>query len=252
MINPNVRSFGINASMLMRNAPVLMATDATIDTLIVYDIGKTVQKVSEKKNLLNVLRQLFQRSFYRTLTLNDVESLPEYWNSLKCPVEKLHMHNCIYNFELPVMSILDNVKELQITSKDWISLNAEEIAKNLKQLEKLYIAFDTWDYYSIVISSFVRYSIELTTIKTSHHNNLDKYLVRGLKTWRKERAKLAGANKVTIFVQENVYLKTKWATKTIEHSLIEIKRDSSCQWPNGYGAFNTIDSPTLFSSSESD
>lgn len=45
-----------------------------------------------------------------------------------------------------------------------------------------------------------------------------------------EREKLKGACRVTLFIDEKVYLPTKWAMNGKEFRLIEIRRTSSHRW----------------------
>lgn len=45
-----------------------------------------------------------------------------------------------------------------------------------------------------------------------------------------ERKKLEGARKVTIYVIEDIYLRTKWSTHSINLNLVEIRRFESVDW----------------------
>lgn len=51
-----------------------------------------------------------------------------------------------------------------------------------------------------------------------------------LKAMNEKRKKLAGACKTMIYVHENDFLRTRWATTKISFNLIELKRIQACDW----------------------
>lgn len=46
----------------------------------------------------------------------------------------------------------------------------------------------------------------------------------------REQQNLRAARKVTIYVKENVLLKTKWAKGRTDHTFIKLERIESCKW----------------------
>lgn len=54
--------------------------------------------------------------------------------------------------------------------------------------------------------------------------------VLSLPAMNREREKLHGAQKMTIYVREDIYLATKWALIKNQFSLIRLKRIDSFEW----------------------
>lgn len=90
---------------------------------------------------------------------------------------------------------------------------------NLEQLELLVIDYTDLNYLSLIIRKLVN----LRTIKMGHLNSA---VVLNLFKLNNERRDLARAKKLTIYVPENVFQKTKWTTRNgdIDISHIIMKR----------------------------
>lgn len=63
------------------------------------------------------------------------------------------------------------------------------------------------------------------------------YLVKGvidLTALNEERSKLNGATKVIIYVEERIFLATKFAKANIELSLVMLKRAKAVKWTHHF------------------
>lgn len=115
-----------------------------------------------------------------------------------------------------------NLKYLNI---NWLLENADQIAKELQQLIELEISAASID----AIVSFVRYSSKLSRfhidqIRASKEKcpKFDAFILN------KRRSLLEYAQKLTIYIPEEKFIKLKWASVTTDSSLVEIKREESC------------------------
>lgn len=132
---------------------------------------------------------------------------------------------CIRKFGESQLPQLVNLKEL-------ILLNVTNVAKmdilanNLVNIERLYINASIDE-----IMPFIRQSQKLNKIKLA---SLCKVL--NLAKINTERKKLAGARKITMYVPNDVFLATKWATRNGDTNLehIEMQRSDSFQWNHHY------------------
>lgn len=77
------------------------------------------------------------------------------------------------------------------------------------------------------MAPFIHHSLKLKEIRIrilkGNFRDVD------LAALNEERKKLVGAWKVAIYIKEDVYLESKWALKTIDFSLIELRRFGSAE-----------------------
>lgn len=96
-------------------------------------------------------------------------------------------------------------------------------ANKLENIRHLYVSNGTVDD----ILPFVQQS-----------KNLNKIYFDGdtmkLSILNRERAKLAGARKVTIYVPEKIFLDTKWTIGDVNLEKIEMLRANSLSWDHHY------------------
>lgn len=130
---------------------------------------------------------------------------------------------------LIIISINENYSVPQLTRHSvpvYSQLDEVEILTN--ELAKPFqIHVVVWKFEDIL--PFFRRSTKLNKIKIQYQG---EQKVLNLSMLNKERAKLVGARKMTIYVEDDVYLATKWATKNgdIHLSLVEMRRSSSYEW----------------------
>lgn len=176
------------------------------------------------KMVSTLFNQLFERKFYKRLSLNmehlEMYGVPTLYDDVVLHtikgLEKLRVD--AFNQNPHYSSHLFNVKELKISYCNSYS-DAEIIAKNLVNLKHLNFGVATYEK----ILPFIQQSTKLCTIKFMQWPYVDDFR---LVTLNKEREKLSGAHKVTIYILEPGFLKTKWTTQHGDTNLkmIELKR----------------------------
>ncbi|XP_031636112.1 uncharacterized protein LOC116349002 [Contarinia nasturtii] len=230
-MNPNIWSFEIDADLLWENKMVILETGVKWNDLIVH---VTHPRNTITISIYSLLNTFHTRGHFKRLHLRcgDMLSQPfidriRYLNAL----ETLHVKGepgC-------VLSRLYDLKELHTFSGN---LNMDESAKNLLSLEKV-VFWDTTieDVVSIIRKSVKLKEIQIRTLKEkgrfSAHFNAKNYFQQGalnLIALNGERKQLSGADTVTIFVSEDIFLATKWTTDETSHGLIELKRIMLHDW----------------------
>lgn len=124
---------------------------------------------------------------------------------------------------------LTSVKQLDIKLHYYeiFLSNLNGFSERFINLEKLNIQhYELGENINFVLT-FIQHSTKLKKIKISCGKT---FVFRDLPMWQKVREKLVGAKQVTIYVDDDVNVATKWALKTTDFPLIELKRAESCDW----------------------
>lgn len=116
---------------------------------------------------------------------------------------------------------LIELKQLYIENTPSLS-TVKNIAKNLVNLEFVHFAHAEFDK----IRSFICHSPKITKIVLNPLEKNNENIIN-VETLNKERSKMVNAKKVTIYVDESVYLAVKCRTNQINSNLIELKRGST-------------------------
>lgn len=233
--NPNVRSFSSSIQCIWANRNALLKSDIQLDTLEVkifdYYFRNTDNTTFHFEEIVAQLRQFFDELFARGsykrlfLYLSDVDKQTSKFVVTLKGLEKLCIREIDQIFDLPQ---LINLKELAIF--DGVkTADMEILADSYTNLQRLHICNASIDD----ILPFIHRSPTLNKIKVfakdaAHFNDG----ILSLKRLNEDRGKLLGARKVTVFVPDNIFLKTKWATENgnINLNLIELKRVDSIEW----------------------
>lgn len=230
--NPNTRSFACTALTLWSNKKALLECTAKLDTLELkcWDFHGWFDN---EAILVDVLYQLHTNGFYERLNLSDLGNLYYKGNnrwrlmpflktlcidSICCSsIEPFSTHLVEY-VETGDFPYFWNDKMPSGKSKN------ETLVENLINVERLYVYRETFD-----ILLFIKRLRNLKKLKLFKFGSAETLQLDMLNT---EREKLAGAQKVTIYVPDAVYLATKWATANgnTHFSLIEMKRSKSYEW----------------------
>lgn len=111
-------------------------------------------------------------------------------------------------------------------------MNTKEIMKLLREICRIYN-----EYHDLnVIKPFLRYAPRLKEIKVDYIYDgfpIETSIV-DLAALNKERIKLTGATKITIYVPENNFLVTKFAITKTELSFVRIKRAEEVEWTHEF------------------
>ncbi|XP_055303248.1 uncharacterized protein LOC129568933 [Sitodiplosis mosellana] len=232
--NNHFKRFATNVEMILANSDTFKTTPAKWDVLSV-EFCHTNTFIPSR----DLLNKLYERGrfnevhvYFFTLfnTTFDQESVNEL-TSFK-GLTKLYIDGMEDGTDL---SRLITLKQLYISRASSIA-NTITLATKLFNLE--FIHFTYADVSDIV--PFICQSPKLTKIVVFRLKENDEHILN-LVQLNKERSKLPNARKVTIHVEEHVYLDVKWTKKQTNLSLIEIKRGSSYDTLNH--SFDYMDNP---------
>lgn len=105
--------------------------------------------------------------------------------------------------------------------------DSNNLANKLINLQRLVLS----DALPEDIFNFTSRSVKLNTIVVCCDSfHFSPNLILDLSALNKQRAQLAGAHKINIYVREKIYLATKWAMKQTMFEFIEMKRIESHNW----------------------
>lgn len=227
--NPNIKSFSTNANCLWVNRNLFIGSEVElndlaieIDSSITIDIG----------SFCSLLDALHEQNFYKRLHLyieNVDQNTVRHLAALHA-LEKLYVVNTTPDTDL---STLINLNELGIHIGSTI-LNLDTVAKSLNNLHRIYFYYASSDQ----LLPFIRHSRNLKQIKVrnlesgTHFDDPENILY--LPGLNKERGKLSDAQKVIIYLEEDIYLTTKWTTDKTDYDLISIERGESYIWPHHF------------------
>lgn len=238
-LNPNVCSFSMSSHFLEQNGDCLKRTNVQLDQLTIHS---DCYRENGMNGICNLLKELHRQGFYRRLHLygSFIFSKEDLDEMFSVPAEKLYL-GCFdrdIEFSLPLMPEL---VELGVSFSGEIK-NLEQMAKSLMNITRIYIKHGSVDDLAL----FIRHSAKVKQIKI---NSLDKgqnnnkgnnnkghffnNTIIDLPALNRERRLLRGACKIRIYVNESIYLATKWATMNTDFDLVELKRGQAYEWKHG-------------------
>lgn len=229
--NPQIHSFSTDAKSLLINQHSFLSSDAKLEKLAVdfhhpKNINTDADPLFIVNFLYNLLIDLNQKEFYRSLhmfiTFVDRQNCMQKLFSVK----SLEM---LGGFVISIENPLMKLKELDINKGSEIN-NLNTFPNKMPELERIYFSEATVND----ILPFICHSYKLKIMKIDQL--LDGiYLENGvldLVVLNKEREKLNKARKVVIYVNETVFLATKWIQKEMNFKLIEMRRGESFEYEN--------------------
>lgn len=214
--NPNIRSFGCDVEFLVENEDWLLTANTTFENIfIVFMTSMSAKRVH------SLVGKLHERGFYKKLSLIFISSsqrLIDNWCKLPAVV-RLSYCKCNITKEKINFPVMADVKYLNW--KEYDIMDTKSIKNSLSKfpnIEQIKL-FETKLHHLLVIIGKFK---ELKEIIILFY--MDKNKKINLWALNKERAKLSGAGKVTIYVNEHVYLATKWAYNYRDFKFVELKR----------------------------
>ncbi|XP_055303244.1 uncharacterized protein LOC129568928 [Sitodiplosis mosellana] len=233
--NTHIKRFATNVEMILANSDTFKTIPAKWDVLIVRFCNTNTFNPS--RDLLNELyergrfnevhvyfRTLFPYTYFDQASVNELTSFKG--------LTKLYVQGIENDTDL---SRLITLKQFYIHRAYKIA-NTKTLATKLFNLEFIHFCYAS-DVRDIV--PFICHSPKLTKIVVFRLEEDPDELILNLVQLNKERSKLPNARKVTIYVEEHVYLAVKWTIN--QTSLIEIKRGSSYDTLNH--SFDYMDNP---------
>lgn len=214
--NPNIHTVSFSSEILEEYGPALYKSGMKFQQLIIGSDIKYEDGFNESSFVL--LTKLHKCGFYKTLHLYiavfDLLYSGDDLSILNLPgLEKLRIvYLSSLSFSMPSIR---GLKELSIDRYE-----ARVDFENVKSIERLHI--DQHDHSEIgkIIQDFPM--LKYLKINDCQQNETNTPL--DLVALNKERKKLTGACKITIYVDEKTYFATKCATRKMDLEFVELKR----------------------------
>lgn len=209
-LNPTIRRFKCNHKFLLENEDWLLVTHIQFDSL-------TIENGFFNRELppCSLLNQLYARGFYKKMHLFIWEPNQNFMDEIGKlrGVDILDLRFLDKEFNFPVM---DDVKEMFLYA---IKVDFEVLMKKFQNVERI----ELWNAAFNQMMILIRWSVKLKDLKVAFWH-AEKIQQLNLSILNKEREKLSGARKVTIYVRDDIFLATKWANDGRDFKLIEMKR----------------------------
>lgn len=231
--NPNVRIFSTDAKSLLANRDAFLECDIKLNRLAIEFHPQAINSEIEPNAIVDFfykqLIKLHKRAFFQELHLY-ITFLDHQINVQKLfTLEPLTMLGGYIN-SIEVSAA--NVTELNITEGCSV-IDLDSLPDKVPNLERIHFSNASSDH----ILPFIRHSPKLMQMKIE--NLIDgSHLLNGaldLNALNLKRQKLIKARKLIIYVNERVFLATKWQNMQMFFNRLEVRRGESFDW-NGLNA----------------
>lgn len=220
-LNPKIRSFSTNYSCLLMNKHVVFDSNVKLKNLFIDFDRDALSNIESVCDLLNELhdRDVKMHLHFKHCNQRHIDQITSVQG-----VASLHLKN---NEHLN-LSQLKHLKELRIDSIASNSMISMKILANrLKSLERIYFKHASFEDFL----PFVCQSVNLRKIKIDFIENKDKTgHILHLNDMNEERKKLKNARKIMLYVEETIFLATKWNIGITDCKLIEMRRTEALDW----------------------
>lgn len=231
-INSNICHFSTSIEFLIANMNSLLASQVKLDVLSILH-GYTKIGVAQFETFVSQLNKLREKKLFINLHLYYFFPQNDYIYPIKALSLTTVMHKT-FDFHSFSLSRLGNLEELYVNCV--CQLNDVREVELLTTLRYVYINQDEINNILPFIRLKTLRKITLYSVGEGPHFNRASKII-DLSVLNKER-EMATNNKLTVYVQEKVYLATKYANKEKNHHLIEIKRIQSYDGGHDFGAGN--------------
>lgn len=225
-LNQNIRKLRISADCLWQNRTSMLNAKVALDELEIVEID------IESDAFLHLLNELHERKFYNRLSLNWWYFDQEAANKLPL-LEALVTLNAFNSEHIQMeLSTLRNVEELYFYKCN--ETNLVDLANKLTKLKRIVFTIATFEDILLLMSQIRNLQrIKIEKIENgTNYSSTDKIL--NLSVLNSAREKLADAQKVNIYVNEEIFLATKWVIKQKDFRLVGIKRAESFEWDHAF------------------
>lgn len=217
-LNPNIRVLNTSVNFLWENRNWLKGANISLDLLNLY--GNCPEMNPYMELFLGLLNELFTQGFFKRLHFFESIKFAQQISESSFPIEILHLEIPESN-ESIVLPPLKMIKELSFRMGSDALKALENNFNNIDRICMVYAEF-------VDILPFIRFSRRIKQIGVCHFRQTDDiYFKDGIIdviALNKERKKLKGAGKITIYVEEKLFLATKWAIGISVDSLVQLKR----------------------------
>lgn len=227
-LNPNIKHFSTYTMFFWGNRDVIKKTDAKLNDLAVNAIFGGM----DFKPFIELLNELYERGFYKRLQFSHNRCNQDLIDLLASASNLVKLY-ILYGENVRLLA-LKNLEELYYQDCEGIADLDEVITKNTK-LERVHFSTAHPDHISKLVSRapYLKKIIVNKLMNMKHAQRKEFYYypttqpnntVFNLRALNEQRGKLEVARKVTVYVQEDVYLATKWAINETNFQLVRLMR----------------------------
>lgn len=218
-LNPNIKKLQIHQRHMKGFEDLWMSANVQLDEFALVT-------ASIDTNLCSLLNNLHASGFYKRLKLECICKISQDTVDQLAALKRLIELLSFFRMDSVELSALIDLEKLYIGRIRGI-IDFHALPSTLKNLQAIRFYSASFDN----IWPFVGQAPQLKRIAIEHLY-VGKHFcsvtnVIDLVTLNKERNKVERACKLTIYVQEKIYLATKWALKDIDFKLIRLKRIES-------------------------
>lgn len=231
--NPSVDSFAVDGFYILMNHRLFTET-----TLKFRDLTVSLEPnyADNSNQFLTIFKDFHKRGIYQRLHLflNGKQWDERFFDELSSVPALINL--CLDYLSSDMnMKVSNDLRKLEVFRPLNLSLSElETIAKGCLNLERIVFR----EASSSEILPFILYTRKLKVIRVCLLKNGPFFDgVLNLPKLNAERKKLDSACKIAIYVDENVYLATKWAIVESEFERIEMRRNSSYSDSDAYASF---------------
>lgn len=209
--NPNIQTLTVSSGFLCANWENLLRSNAEIDLLRID--GRPLVRV---RDLIEIIYRLYGRGFYKRLHLTAL-GIGE-----QNQIDELSMVHGLELLCLPdaTTMVWPNVSALGIGR--CVSAIPNPMIQRLTDLGRVHFGTIGIDWVTALIQfAPMVHTIEIRTILAGLHLR-DDFI--DLAAWNRMRKRLINSRKVTVYVNERIFLTTKHGSATTEYERIELKR----------------------------
>lgn len=222
--NPNILEFAIDSEIIWENRDIFLESNIKLDELFIVVMSRDLHKLNFFYRFLNELQV---RGFYKRLKLE----FCNLWNQEA--IEQLATFNGLVELVIVndgttegsfTLSGLKNLEELDIYDGDVRHVNFEILANNLPNIKRFRFQEVSIDQIMLLFEHSVKLqTIEIIRLIDGINYSEDTHVIDLLEL-NEKRKRLPDAKKITLYVDEKIYLATKWALGETNFGLIRLKR----------------------------
>lgn len=221
--NVKVKTFSIDSTSFWENRMTLASSNIKLNNLALEFSSENITEP-----IHSLLNELYNRgSFERLHVYSMVNSQKHIDRVFSLPL--LNSVQSLHGIFSRIDFSLENLLTLSILNTMEIS-NIDSLPSKLPNLERIYFAEASVNH----VLPFIRSSAKLMTMKILRmvHPGGIYHRIRfpDLKQLNKERGKLTGARRVSIYVCERMMLASKWTEDKVHFRFIELRRFDSVEW----------------------
>lgn len=227
--NTELKHFGVSNHFLWINQEMFIESNMKLESFAIYTaISDDVDEISTVE-FVNLLKTLYERGFFKSFHFKIIETDGNVdYQELINELATLDAFEVLVTNENNDLTRLTNLKEIWLldyhhtTDKDLLAIN-------LPKLERLHFYRANTDD----ILPFFRHSKRLKTVKVYEMiggSLLEHGTALNLYALNLERERLRATRRVSICVEENIYLGTKNKKKNLNLAQVEIARWDSDEW----------------------